>query len=653
MERLTDCYHVAVRSLKLVAESDGPPRKFDDPRPNDQLIFVTSRCHVAAVGLGHGQKQLRLFFHIAIREPAIVAKLAAAYLEPHQVICIISHAHLVGFGITNPDARFRNSIGDGRFVLCGFVHPFEKRLSQFRKTSQAGDCNRHARNTQAGGIASDLVYVFALRSVVSVVNWLMIERAPALATDLYELTMAAAYFDNRIDDRAIFELLARRLPANRTYLIAAGLEQAIDYLASLKFTGEQIAYLREHPGFKHVSKEFFDYLAQFKFTGDLWAVPEGTAVFAMEPLVRVEAPIIEAQVIETFLLSTINFQTMIASKAARVVTAARGRNVIEFGTRRAHGTEAGLFAARAAYIAGCDGTSNVEAGYLFGIPTLGTLAHSFVMVFDKEDEAFRAFLKVFPDTATILVDTYDTVAAVERLTRDFKEAVSAIRLDSGDLCELSIRAREILDRGGMIKTKILASSDLNEYRINDLLLRGARIDAFGVGTELATSADAPALAGVYKLVGMIRDGHIDMKIKLSADKSTYPGPKQIWRMTDETGKYNRDMITLADSDHPFETKETGALWHPLLEQVMKAGQRVEAQLPRANSEGDEPQRVRQARLLRLNRAQARAADELKRLPEDLLALDSEARYPVRHSERLEKERERLKAEITDARRSRA
>src|SRR6185503_12858356 len=267
-------------------------------------------------------------------------------------------------------------------------------------------------------------------------------------------------------------------PNHRSYLVVAGLEQALDFLSSLHFTSEQVDFIRNHPAFANVSRAFFDYLSEFRFTGEVWAMPEGTAAFAMEPVIRVTAPIIEAQIVETFLLSTINFQTLIASKAARVVTAARDRSVIEFGARRAHGTEAALFAARAAYIGGAIGTSNVEAGHLFAIPTYGTLAHSFVMSFDNEDDAFRAFLKVFPTTATILVDTYDTLRAVERLARDFGPAIPAVRLDSGDMLELSVRVRQILDRAGMHHTKIDASSDLNEYRIAELIARGAQIDSF-------------------------------------------------------------------------------------------------------------------------------------------------------------------------------
>lgn len=462
----------------------------------------------------------------------------------------------------------------------------------------------------------------------------MIERSIGLATDLYELTMAAAYFDNGMRDHAIFELFVRQLPPHRSYLIAAGLEQALDYLQALSFTSEEIAYLREHNSFADVSREFFDYLGEFRFTGDVWAVPEGTAVFGMEPILRVRAPIIEAQVVETFLLATINFQTMIASKAARAVTAARGRSVIEFGTRRAHGSEAGLMAARAAYIAGCAGTSNVEAGRLFGVPTFGTLAHSFVMMFDDEDDAFRAFLKVFPKTATILVDTYDTLAAVARLARDSGSQVPAIRLDSGDLLELSKRARQILDEGGKKDTKIFASGDLDEYRIEELIFRGASIDAFGVGTQLATSYDSPALSGVYKLVALEDEGEISFRLKLSPEKATYPGPKQVWRATDEAGKYCEDRVALSDEPAPQTAGPNNAAWRPLLELVMKGGQNI--------IKG----RSTEARLARLDQARARASNELERLPEELLLLDSGARYSVTMSEALLKRKEELERNIT-------
>jgi nicotinate phosphoribosyltransferase len=465
----------------------------------------------------------------------------------------------------------------------------------------------------------------------------MTERALALSTDLYELTMAAAYFDNRIETRAIFELFVRRLPSNRAYLISAGLEQALDYLRAVRFTDEQIAYLREHPAMANVSSGFFNYLKGFRFTGDVWAMPEGTAVFANEPILRVSAPIIEAQIVETFLITTLASQTLIASKAARVVTAAAGRDVIEFGTRRAHGSEAGLFAARAAYIGGAIGTSNVEAGYLFGIPTFGTLAHSFVMTFDDEDDAFRAFLNVFPKNATVLVDTYDTLAAVERLARDYGAAIGAVRLDSGDLGELSIKARDILDRAGLRQAKIFASSDLNEYRIAELLRDGARIDSFGVGTELATSFDAPALSAVYKLVGLEEDGQMRGRIKLSKDKATYPGPKQVWR--ESAGlRFSQDLIAAADEAPP------GSAWRPLLEEVMRGGRVSDEGFADCQMNNEKLMSERRvARKRRLDAARSRAASERERLPDELLALDAKASYTVRVSAQLQHEQDELRA----------
>ena len=463
----------------------------------------------------------------------------------------------------------------------------------------------------------------------------MIERAFGLIADLYELTMAAAYFENGLRTRAIFELFIRKLPKHRSFLIAAGLEQALEYLAELRFSSDEIDYLREHPAFRKVSREFFDYLAKFRFSGDVWAMPEGTAAFEMEPLLRVTAPIIEAQIIETFLLSTMNFQTMIATKAARIVSSARGRSIIEFGTRRAHGTEAGLLAARAAYIGGCIGTSNVEAGYLFGIPTFGTLAHSFIMSFENEDDAFRAFLKVFPNGATILVDTYDTIAAVKRLTTQFPKAIPAVRLDSGNLSDLSKQVRDILDKAGMTETRIFASGDLNESRIAELISSGAMIDSFGVGTELATSYDAPALSAVYKLAGLEENGHVEMKMKLSPQKATYPGPKQVWRFTDHSGKHTRDVITLADEAAPEKNASSTESARRLLEPVMNQGRIIDG-FAGKNVEG---------RFEGLTRARDRAKEEQDRLPEALMSLDSGATYPVSFSDRLNAERDILDRRI--------
>ncbi|MFY9557640.1 MAG: nicotinate phosphoribosyltransferase, partial [Blastocatellia bacterium] len=329
----------------------------------------------------------------------------------------------------------------------------------------------------------------------------------------------------------------------------------------------------------------------------------------------------------------------------RLVNAARGRGVVEFGTRRAHGAEAGLFAARAAYIGGCVGTSNVEAGHLFGIPTFGTLAHSFVMSFEDEDHAFRAFLKVFPETATILVDTYDTIAAVKRLARSFGKSIPAIRLDSGDLCGLSKQARLILDDAGMTDTRIFASGDLNEDRIADLIARGAQIDSFGAGTELATSYDAPALSGVYKLAALLQDGRLSMRIKLSHDKATYPGPKQVWRFSDKTGKYSHDVIALADEEPPNSTSADGC--RPLCRPVMMQGQIVGGDFAGASGklQSEKTTGDQKDKFAGLKRARDRASEEVKHLPEDLLALDSEATYPVSFSARLSDERDRMEHQI--------
>jgi nicotinate phosphoribosyltransferase len=329
----------------------------------------------------------------------------------------------------------------------------------------------------------------------------------ALAIDLYQLVMAAAYYfssyhkDTKM--RAIFELFVRTLPRNRSYLVAAGLEQVIHFILNMKFNDNHISYLKSLEIFQHIPIVFFDYLKGFNFTGDVWAVPEGTVLFPYEPIVRVEAPIIEAQIIESYVLSLINFQSLIATKASRVVTAAKGRPVIEFGSRRAHGPQAAFLAARAAYIAGCTGTSNTLAGYKLGIPVFGTMAHSFIMSFEKEEEAFQQFNNVFPH-AFLLVDTYDTINAIKNIVK-LGIKTNGIRLDSGDLYFLSIQARNLLDNvegGKYSNTKIMASGDLNEYAIQDLVNKNAPIDFFGVGTELSTSRDDPAMNGVYKLVAV-------------------------------------------------------------------------------------------------------------------------------------------------------
>lgn len=354
----------------------------------------------------------------------------------------------------------------------------------------------------------------------------------ALLTDLYQLTMAAGYWSaGKTEEIATFELFVRRLPPHRNYLIAAGLEQAVEYLLGLRFEEEEIRYLEGLPQFQRVGPGFFEMLRRFRFTGDVFAVPEGTPVFAGEPLLTVRAPLIEAQIPETYLLSMVGFQTMIATKAARMVDAAGGRAVIEFGTRRAHSPQAGVYAARAAYIGGCAGTSNVLAGKQFGIPVFGTAAHSWVQSFATEREAFERLQELLGPGTTYLIDTYDTLEGARQavaLGRPFW----GVRLDSGNLVELSKAVRRILDEGGCREARIMATGDLNEYKILELVAAGAPIDAFGVGTELATSHDAPSHGAVYKLAEHWSPLGRRYTAKFSQDKATLPGAKQVFRFKD-------------------------------------------------------------------------------------------------------------------------
>ncbi len=375
----------------------------------------------------------------------------------------------------------------------------------------------------------------------------------ALIVDLYELTMAAGYFENDYNPWSTFEIFVREMPRNRSYLVSAGLQQAVEYLLHLRFTPAEIDYLRQLPVFKHVSREFFDFLMAFRFSGDVWAIPEGQIYFPGEPLMRISAPIIEAQIVETFLLSMFNFQSMIATKASRVVYAARldGRNrgIMEFGSRRAHGPEASLLAARASYIAGCMGTSNVLAGMKFGIPVYGTAAHSWTMAFSTEEDAFRAYHRVFPESTILLIDTYDVLEGARRATR-LGPGIRGVRIDSGDLLAISKQVRQILDTAGLENAIIVASGDLNEYRIKELVENHAPIDAFGVGTQMVTSEDAPSLGGIYKLVEQIINGQVRYRAKFSQNKATYPGKKQVFRLIDNHGKFVKDVIGLEDDDIP-------------------------------------------------------------------------------------------------------
>jgi nicotinate phosphoribosyltransferase len=429
----------------------------------------------------------------------------------------------------------------------------------------------------------------------------------ALTTDLYELTMMAGYYTAGMDHRASFEAYVRELPAHRSYLVAAGLEQALAYLEGLRFSQEQIDYLRRLPVFQRVPRRFFDdFLPAFRFEGDVWAVEEGTPMFPHEPLLRVTAPLGQAQLVETAMLAIVTFQTSIASKASRVVAASAGRPVIEFGARRAHGLEAGVLAARAAYLAGCVGTSDVEAGFRFGIPVSGTMAHSWVMAFASEMEAFRQYAALYGEKTVFLIDTYDTMKAAERIARSGLRA-GAVRIDSGDIVAESRAVRQVLDRAGLQATDIFISGDLDEYTIRSLLDRGARANGFGVGTALSTSNDAPALGGVYKLVEIERDGRMAPVVKHSPGKASYAGVKQVWRSM-EAGRARGDLLAEAAEPGPVAAM-------PLLSLVMKAGRRVEAPPP-------------------LGDLRARCLERVQALPDEVRRLEGAATYPVEVSEHL-------------------
>ena len=434
-------------------------------------------------------------------------------------------------------------------------------------------------------------------------------RALGPVTDLYELTMIVGYFASGMADRqASFELFVRKMPPHRAYLVFAGLEQAIGDLLRLAFAPEQLAEIRRWPVFEKIDPAILDALASLRFEGDIWSVPEGTVVFPGETLLRVTAPLPQAQWLETFLVASLAYPTLVASKAARMVTVAGGRPLYEYGERRGHGPHAGLLAARASYLAGFDGTSNVEAARLLGIPATGTMAHSWVQSFPSESQAFAAFARVFPETATLLVDTYDTLEGV-RHAAAINPRVQAIRIDSGDLEDLARRSRTILDQCGRTEVKIMVSGDLDELRIAQLVGASAPVDGFGVGTELVTSRDAPAMGMVYKLVEMDGQG----RFKLSPGKRTYPMVKQVFRRRDGAGRFAGDHITRAD-----ETAEG----EPLLVPLVRQGQLV-APLPP------------------LGRIRQHCREQLASLPERLLGLDAPSDYPISYSEALEADARRL------------
>ena len=442
--------------------------------------------------------------------------------------------------------------------------------------------------------------------------------SPALLTDLYELTMLQAYFEQRMHETAVFSLFVRRLPDRRNYLLACGLDDVLAFLETLRFDDAALAYLDSLGSF---SDRFLRYLETFRFTGDVYAVAEGTPVFALEPIIEVSAPIAEAQLVETLVMNQIHLQTVLASKAARVVEAAAGRQVVDFGLRRIHGIDAGLKAARAFHIAGVDATSNVAAGQAYGVRVAGTLAHSYIQAHDDEYEAFRAFAQVYPETV-LLVDTYDTLEGVQKVVQLAAELgsafrVSAVRLDSGDLRALAFGARRILDGAGLQHVGIFASGGLNEDEIAGLVAAGAPITGFGVGTDMGVSRDAPALDIAYKLVEYAGHG----RLKLSPGKVVLPGRKQIVRI-EQNGMADHDVLGRHDESLPGR---------PLLRQVMQAGERLPAGR------------------VSLNDARANARRELDRLPAQIRALEpARPSYGVNISSALEADREQLRQRYMSA-----
>lgn len=420
-----------------------------------------------------------------------------------------------------------------------------------------------------------------------------------LLTDLYQLTMLHAYFTKGMRDNAVFEFFVRNLPPNGNFMMAAGLEQVLDYLEHLCFSGEELDWVASSGRFPH---EFVGHLETLRFTGDVHAMPEGTLFFPHEPIMRVTAPLPEAQFVESRLMNLLQFQTLIATKAARAVVTAPGKLLVDFGLRRAHGAEAGLYAARAAYIAGYAGTATVLAGAEFGIPLYGTMAHAYVQAHDDESAAFLDFARAFPAGTVLLVDTYDTEAAVHKIAalapRLKREGIpiKGVRLDSGDIAALAKRTRRILDDAGLEDVTIFASGNMDEYRLAELVAAQAPIEGFGVGSSLVTSSDAPFLDAVYKLqeyAGRARR-------KRSTGKATWPGRKQVFRRYDGRGKLDHDVVSL-ESDRQSGT--------PLLVPVMKGGKRIAA-----------PET--------LDTLRHRAAEHLAALPERLKALD-EASDPYR------------------------
>ncbi len=419
----------------------------------------------------------------------------------------------------------------------------------------------------------------------------------ALLTDLYQLTMLQSYLEHGYTDTAVFEFFSRKLPPERRFLLAAGLEQALDYLEGLRFTEPELDWIRRSGRF---SRDFADWLEGFRFTGEVHALPEGTPFFADEPVLRVAAPLPQAQLVESRLINLLHFSILIASKAARCVLAAPGKLLVDFGMRRAHGAEAALLAARASYLAGFAGTSTVLAGMRWGIPVYGTMAHSFVQAHDDEALAFEHFARSHPASAVLLIDTYDTEAGAEKVVRlaprlrEAGIAVRGVRIDSGDLAAHARRVREILDRGGLREAIVFASGNLDEHELARLLAAGAPIDGFGVGTRLDTSADVPYLDCAYKLMEYAGRP----RRKRSEGKATWPGRKQVYRERDAEGRLLRDVLTVEGDEQPGE---------PLLVPVMREGRRLAPPEP-------------------LEAIRERVARELAALPPELRALEPAERH---------------------------
>lgn len=437
----------------------------------------------------------------------------------------------------------------------------------------------------------------------------------ALFTDLYALTMCQAYHAEQMSGPAAFELIYRQMPAARNYMVAAGLESVLDYLQQVRFTSEDLDFLRSQGQF---TSSFLNGLKDWRFTGDVYAVPEGTVVFPNEPLIQVVAPLQEAQLVETLLINQVHFQSVLATKASRIVTAAADRAVIDFGARRAHGTDAAINVARASYLVGAAGTSLVLAGQRYKIPVFGTMAHSYIQAHDDETQAFRAFAQQFPNS-TLLVDTYDTLEGIakiielsHRLGDQF--TVSAIRLDSGNIDELSRRARQMLDQAGLGRVRIFVSNELDEYQIADLISRAAPIDGFGVGTRLAVSDDVPQFDLAYKLV----EYNHTPRTKLSSHKVIYPGRKQVFRMLRE-GHVPDDVIARHDELFPGEQ-----LLHP----VMRGGERLSHMH------------------FSLQASRAYAMEQRRQLPENIRSITkSKVAYHVEISERLLHDLDQLRARL--------